>query len=202
MGARGEQNAAAPVRTFEPRSIALAALLVGALLAYHALIGYDPDADARDALHGAEEILFSPTGSSPEIVFAALLWILWQRSSRILGTFLERPLPLLGVHLHHFVYARQEVVDAGAAQAVEDLQAFFAHGDQASRAQHCQVPGDGGHVGPHDFLQLAYTPLTLGERVHHHQPAGVGQGLHDAGTVLVKLAVHLLSPVCPAECIS
>ena len=99
MGARGEQNAAAPVRTFEPRSIALAALLVGALLAYHALIGYDPDADARDALHGAEEILFSPTGSSPEIVFAALLWILWQRSSRILGTFLERPLPLLGVPL-------------------------------------------------------------------------------------------------------
>jgi EpsI family protein len=99
MGARGEQNAAAPVRAFEPRSVALAALLVGALLAYRALIGYDPDADARAALHGAEEVLFSPTGSSPQIVFAALLWILWQRSSRILGTFLEQPLPLVGVPL-------------------------------------------------------------------------------------------------------
>ncbi len=99
MGAQGEQNAAAPVRGFEPRSVAIAALLAGVLLAYHALIGYDPDADARSSLHGAEEILFSPTGSSPEMVFGALLWILWQRSSRILGTFRERPLPLIGASL-------------------------------------------------------------------------------------------------------
>jgi len=99
MGARGEQNAAARVRALEPRSVALAALLIGMLLAYSALIGYDPDAESRSTLHGAEEVLFSPTGSSPQIVFAALLWILWQRSSRILGTFLERPLPLVGVPL-------------------------------------------------------------------------------------------------------
>jgi exosortase len=99
MGAQGEQTAAAGVRAFQPRAVALTALLVGMLLAYRSLIGYDPETDVRQALHGADEILFSPTGTSSQIVFGALLWILWQRSSRILGTFLERPLPLLGVPL-------------------------------------------------------------------------------------------------------
>jgi len=97
MGVQGQQTAAAGVRAFQPRAVALAALLIGVLLAYRSLIGYDPD--AHQDLHGAEEIFFSPTGASPQIVFGALLWILWQRSSRILGTFLERPLPLLGVPL-------------------------------------------------------------------------------------------------------
>lgn len=70
----------------------MGALAVGAIAAYHSLIGYDPDWENADALRGAEGALFSPTGSSPEIVFAALLWLVWARAPRVAEGFGQRPL--------------------------------------------------------------------------------------------------------------
>jgi EpsI family protein len=92
MAARGEETAAVGVRAFEPRTLAMIALTAGAIIAYRSLIGYDPDAEIPDALRGTEGVFFSPTGSSPPIVFGSLLWLMWTRSTRIAAGFGERPL--------------------------------------------------------------------------------------------------------------
>jgi exosortase len=70
----------------------LAALAVALGVAYRSLLDYSPETNVRSQTLGTEGALFSPTGTSPQIVFAALVWMLWMRAPRIAAGFADRPL--------------------------------------------------------------------------------------------------------------
>lgn len=79
------------------RVVLLIGLGVALALAYRSLLDYDAETNARSQMLGAEGALFSPTGTSPQIVFGALVWMLWMRAPRIAAGFGDPPLRWIGL---------------------------------------------------------------------------------------------------------
>ena len=65
--------------------VASAILLSLALFAYRGLLSYDPLAESRGNVEGAEALFFSPMDSDPRFIFALTLMFLYQRRRRILA---------------------------------------------------------------------------------------------------------------------
>jgi exosortase len=81
--------------------VAIAALL---LLAYRALIGFDPASLPSHDLRGVEGMLFEPSGSSPLLVFAATAWLFARRWARFRNALGAPARPLWGALLWMFAF--------------------------------------------------------------------------------------------------
>ncbi len=84
----------------------------------------------------------------------------------------------LAGHPRHAVH---EVQHAGRRQPVEDLVAAALVPHQPRLAQHAEVLADGGHVGPHQPLQVLDAALATPQLLDHEQPRGLPQRLEHAG---------------------
>jgi EpsI family protein len=94
---RGGWTASIGAGLLRARVLVPVALGVAVAVAYRSLLDYDPETNTRNQTLGSEGALFSPTGTSPQIVFGSLLWMLWLRAPRIAAGFGERPLVWLAL---------------------------------------------------------------------------------------------------------
>ena len=76
-------------------------------------------------------------------------------------------------------------------KAVIDVHALLAPGDHTGITQDSQMLGDGGHVVPHQGLQVTDAFFAVAQGIDHQQTAGMAQGFEDPGLCLDEFLVVL-----------